>query len=172
MTEYLRVGKVVAASGLKGEILVRHYLGKKSSFPGLKTIFIEERKDSFLPWFIESTRLKSAEEVYLKLETVDTRESALKLTQKDIWITAVDFKNLAAKSSPINLLGFTLVENGNPLGQVVEVIEQPHQILCRLLIQEKEVLIPLNEETLLKINYRAKRIDISLPSGLLDIYLK
>jgi len=33
------------------------------------------------------------------------------------------------------------------LGIILEVVEQPHQLLCRLEIKGKEVLIPLNEGT-------------------------
>jgi 16S rRNA processing protein RimM len=171
MTEYFKIGKLVAASGLKGELILKHELGKKTSLKGLQTLFTEERKDSFLPWFIEAVKIKNAEEVYLKLETINTREAAAKLTQKELWVTAADFKKLAAKSAPINLLGFTVVDKQQALGEILEVIEQPHQVLCRLEINSKEVLIPLNESTLSKIDHAKKQVYVTLPEGLLDIYL-
>ncbi len=171
MTEYFKIGKLVAASGLKGELILKHELGKKTSLKGLQTLFTEERKDSFLPWFIETVKIKNAEEVYLKLETINTREAATKLTQKELWVTAADFKKLAAKSAPINLLGFTVVDKQQALGEILEVIEQPHQVLCRLEINSKEVLIPLNESTLSKIDHAKKQVYVTLPEGLLDIYL-
>ncbi|HEU4575784.1 MAG TPA: ribosome maturation factor RimM [Chitinophagaceae bacterium] len=171
MTEYFKIGKLVAASGLKGELILKHELGKKTSLKGLQTLFTEERKDSFLPWFIETVKIKNAEEVYLKLETINTREAAAKLTQKELWVTAADFKKLAAKSAPINLLGFTVVDKQQALGEILEVIEQPHQVLCRLEINSKEVLIPLNESTLSKIDHAKKQVYVTLPEGLLDIYL-
>ena len=59
MTEYFNIGKLVAVHGLKGELLLKHELGKKTSLKGLQAIFIEEKKNSFLPWFIESTKIKS-----------------------------------------------------------------------------------------------------------------
>jgi 16S rRNA processing protein RimM len=171
MTEYFKIGKLVAASGLKGELILKHELGKKTSLKGLQTLFTEERKDSFLPWFIEAVKIKNAEEVYLKLETINTREAAAKLAQKELWVTAADFKKLAAKSAPINLLGFTVVDKQQALGEILEVIEQPHQVLCRLEINSKEVLIPLNESTLSKIDHAKKQVYVTLPEGLLDIYL-
>lgn len=171
MTEYFKIGKLVAASGLKGELILKHELGKKTSLKGLQTLFTEERKDSFLPWFIETVKIKNAEEVYLKLETINTREAAAKLAQKELWVTAADFKKLAAKSAPINLLGFTVVDKQQALGEILEVIEQPHQVLCRLEINSKEVLIPLNESTLSKIDHAKKQVYVTLPEGLLDIYL-
>jgi 16S rRNA processing protein RimM len=169
--EYFKTGKLVTVVGLKGELLLKHTLGKKTSLKGLQAIFIEEKKDSFLPWFIESTKIKSDEETYIKLEGIDTREAAAKLTQKEIWLPEADFKKFAAKSAPVSLLGYTIINEKEILAEVLEVIEQPHQVLCRLEIKTKEVLIPLNENTLQKIDHKKKQVIVSLPEGLLDIYL-
>lgn len=169
--EYFKAGKLVAVVGLKGELLLKHTLGKKASLKGLQAIFVEDKKDSFMPWFMESTRIKSDEETYIKLEGVDTREAAAKLSQKEIWLPEPDFKKLAAKSAPVSLLGYTIIENGEAIGEIAEVIEQPHQLLCRLDIKGKEVLIPLNESTLKKIDHKKKQLLVTLPDGLLDIYL-
>ena len=64
-----------------------------------------------------------------------------------------------------------IINNDAPLGEILELIEQPHQLLCRLEIKGKEVLIPLHEETLQKVNHTKKEILVELPDGLLDIYL-
>lgn len=172
MTEYFKIGKLVAVHGLKGELVLKHELGKKTSLKGLSAIFIEEKKNSFLPWFIESAKIRSADEIYVKLEGVDVREAALKLTQKQVWLPETDFKKYAAKSAPAGLLGYTIINNKEALGEILELIEQPHQLLCRLEIKGKEVLIPLHEETLQKVNHQKKEVVVVLPEGLLEIYLQ
>jgi 16S rRNA processing protein RimM len=171
MTEYIKIGKLVAVHGLTGEVLLKHELGKKTSLKGLIAIFIEEKKGTFIPYFIETTKIKSEEEIYIKLEGINTRETALKLTQKLIWITEKDFTKFAAKSSPASLLGYTIISKNESLGEILELIEQPHQLLCRLEIKGKEVLIPLHEKTLQKVNHKKKEVWVDLPDGLLEIYL-
>ena len=171
MAEYFKIGRLVAVHGLKGELLLKHELGKKTSLKGLQTIFIEDKKNSFLPWFIESTLIKNESEVYIKLEGINTREAAAKLTPKEIWLTEPDFKKFAAKSSQVNLLGYTIINGKEEVGEILEVIEQPHQLLCRLELQSKEVLIPLHESTLQKVDHKKKQVIVDLPEGLLDIYL-
>jgi len=171
MPEYFKIGKLVAVHGLKGELLLKHELGKKTSLKGLQAIFIEDKTNSFLPWFIESTKIKSEEEVYLKLEGIDSREAAIKLTQKEIWAPEADFKRLAAKTAPASLLGYMIIHHKEALGEILELIEQPHQLLCRLEIKGKEVLIPLHEETLQKVNHAKKQVVVELPDGLLEIYM-
>lgn len=171
MTEYFKIGKIVSAFGLKGELILKHNLGKKSALKGLQAIFIEERKESFIPYFMETARIKSDEEVYLKLQDLDTREVAIKLAQKEVWLTEADFKKYSAKSSPINLLGFEIVEDRKVLGKILEIIEQPHQLLCRIEISGKEAFIPLHEQTIRKIDKKSRQVVVELPEGLLDIYL-
>ena len=170
MTEYFKIGKFVGTFGLKGELVLKHNLGKKTSLKGLKAIFIEEKKESFIPWFIERTRIKNEEEIYIKLESVSSREAAIRLTQKEVWLPEADFKKFAASSSPINLLGYEIIEEGNILGKILEVIEQPHQLLCRIEVKGKEALIPLHEETIVKIDKKKSQVVVELPEGLLEIY--
>ncbi|MCW3073235.1 MAG: rRNA processing protein RimM [Flaviaesturariibacter sp.] len=168
---YYKIGKLVSAFGLKGELILKHNLGKKTELKGLQAIFVEERKESFIPWFIESVRAKTDDELYLVLQDVITREAATKLVQKEVWLTEADFKKFASTTAPINLLGYSIIDAGKDLGKILEVIEQPHQILCRLEIQGKEVLIPLHEETIQKIDRKAQKVLVELPDGLLEIYL-
>lgn len=172
MTEYYKIGKIVAIHGLLGEVLLKHELGKKTSLKGLQAVFVEEKKSSFMPWFIESTKIKSETEVYIKLEGINTRETAKKISNKEIWLPGIDFKKFTAQSAPVNLLGYHIVNNKELLGEILEVIEQPHQLLCRLEIEGAEVLIPLHEESLLQINHKKKEVVVDLPEGLLDVYLK
>ena len=171
MPEYFKIGKFVAVHGLKGELLLKHTLGKKTSLKGLPAFFTEDKKNSFLPWFIESASIKNEEEIYLKPEGVDSREAAMKLAQKEIWVTEPEFKKFAAKTAPSSMLGYTVVNGTEPLGEILEIIEQPHQLLCRLEIKGKEVLIPLHEQTLLKADHKKRLVIVELPEGLLDIYL-
>jgi 16S rRNA processing protein RimM len=171
MIEYFKIGKLVTVVGLKGVLLLKHTLGKKTSLKDLQAIFIEEKKDSFLPWFIESAKIKSKAEVYLKLEGIDNRDLAMRLAQKEIWLPENDFKKFAAKSAPVSLLGYTIINKKDRVGEILEVIEQPHQVLCRLEVKGREVLIPLNEDTLQKTDHKKKQVIVSLPDGLLEIYL-
>jgi 16S rRNA processing protein RimM len=171
VAEYFKIGKLVAAFGVKGELILEHSLGKKTSLKGLQAIFIEDKKNSFLPWFIQTAKIKSDNEVYITLEGITTREAAIRITQKEVWLREADFKKFAAISAPVNLLGYTIIYDKGSLGPVLEVIEQSHQLLCRLEINSKEVLIPLNESTLQKTDHKNRQLFVTLPDGLLEIYL-
>jgi 16S rRNA processing protein RimM len=170
MTNYNSIGRLVATFGVSGELVLRHHLGKKTSLKGLETIFIEKQKDELLPYFLQAVKIKNAEEVYIKVEGVNTMEAARTLVQKQVWLPDEEFQKYAAKSSAISLLGYHIVNEGTDLGEILEVIEQPHQVLCRILLDGKEALIPIHPETLQKIDKKSKKVMVTLPDGLLDIF--
>ncbi len=170
MKDYYNVGKVVATHGLSGEVVLEHALGKKTDLKGLETIFIEEGKGTFLPFFIESTKAKSNTEVYLKLEGYNTKEISQRLTKREVWLLKHDFERFVGTSSPIGLLGFTMIKDGKALGEIIEVIEQPLQVLCKIIYNGNEALIPIHEASLKKIDQKKKEVHVVLPDGLLEIY--
>ena len=171
MKNYRSIGKIVSSFGLKGEVILLHQLGKKTSLKGLEVLFIEEKKDQMLPYFIKSTRIKSENEIYLQLEGIDVKEKAKPVLQKQVWLTEDDFEKYAGKTSPISLLGYHIINEDDDLGEILEVIEQPHQLICRINWNNKEVLIPLHEQTIKKIDKKKKEVRVELPEGLLDIYM-
>ncbi len=170
MSHYFKIGKLAASHGLKGDLVLQHSLGKKTALKGLEFIFLEEQKDRFLPYFVEWVKIKSDDEVFIKLEGIHDKETARKLTPQEVWITEDDFKRFAAKSSPIALLGFHIINEGEDLGEILEVIEQPHQVLCAILLNGKEALIPIHEGSLEKVDAKNRKVHVHLPEGLLEIY--
>jgi 16S rRNA processing protein RimM len=153
MSEYFKIGKLAASTGLKGELVLLHNLGKKTSLN-----------------FIEAAQIRSDTETIIKLEGIDIMEVARKLTPKEVWLAEDDFKKFAAKSSPIAMLGFMMVNDGEEIGIIEEVIEQPHQILCSIMYNGKEALIPIHEDSLEKLDIKNRKVFVTLPHGLLEIY--
>jgi 16S rRNA processing protein RimM len=170
MNEYFKIGKLAATFGVQGQMVLQHNLGKKTSLKGLEAIFIEEKNDSFLPYFITATKIKNDKEIFISLEGIESKEEARLLIKKDVWLNETDFKKFAAAAAPISFLGFMVIDHEEELGEVLEVIEQPHQVLCRIMVGGKEVLIPLHEDSLEKIDKKNRRLYVNLPDGLLDIY--
>ena len=171
MDNYVNIGAIVATFGVKGEVVIQHHLGPNPDVTGMKVLFMETVKDKLVPFFIREIKKKSANELLVLFEDIDSPESAKKYLKKKAWLTEQEAKKISSKSAPISLLGFDIVEKKKSLGKVLEVIEQPHQMLLRIEIDKKEVLIPINESTLLSIDHKAQKIFVALPDGLLDIYL-
>jgi len=170
MNQYFKIGKLAATFGVDGQLVLQHSLGKKNSLKNLETIFIEEKTDSFLPYFITSAKIKNDQEMLISLDEISSKEAARFLLKKEVWLSENDFKKFAANTAPISFLGFTIVSNKKDLGEIIEVIEQPHQLLCTILMNGKEALIPIHEDSLEKVDQRGRKLYVDLPDGLLDLY--
>jgi len=172
LNEYIHIGKLAATHGFKGEMVLKHVLGKKSDFKNVEAIFIEEPREAYLPFFHEKSIAKNISETIIKLEGIDSKEAAVKFLQKKVWLQKNEFEKLVSKTAPVNLIGFTVVENGKILGFVDAVIEQRLQLLLQVKIDNAEVLNTMHDETLKKIDRKKKEVHVTLPEGLLDIYLQ
>lgn len=171
MEQYVVIGKFVSTFGVKGELILQHHLGEDVDPLSLKIFFLEELGGKFLPYFISSAKVKNEKELLVVLEGIDTPEKGKKLLKKQVWLPELEVKSQASASAPIALLGFEVYDKKKLLGKVLEVIEQPMQILLRVDFNKKEVYVPLNESTLIKIDHKKEKINVELPEGLLDIYI-
>ncbi len=170
MPQYFKIGKLAASHGLEGDLVLQHSLGKKTSLKGLEVIYLEEQQENFMPYFIEKTSIKSDTETFVRLEGITNKETARKLTPKEVWLEEQDFNKFSAKAAPIALLGFTIMDGDQALGEIIEVIEQPHQVLCTIIYKGKEAMRPVHEASLLKIDKKKRIVHVDLPEGLMDIF--
>jgi 16S rRNA processing protein RimM len=170
MSQYISIGKIVAIHGLKGAVVLKHALGTKTNLQGVKAIFTQDANSNYMPWFIQHTQARTTTETLIKIEEIDTPEAAKQLNQKIIWLTQPDFQAQASTTAPIIYIGYTIYENQKPLGIITEVYQQPHQTLCTIYINGKEVLIPLHQQSLINVNHTTKIIQVQLPQGLIELY--
>lgn len=171
MSDYISIGKIVAVHGLKGELVLKHRLGNKANLREVKVLFTEEHKNAYLPWFIQQVQIKNQEELLIKLDGVDTPEAAKKFNQKIIWLRKEDFNKQVSKSATISLIGYTIINEKKFLGLIMEIVEQPHQTLCMVDMNGKEIYIPLHRDFIQKIDRQKKQIHVILPDGLLELYM-
>jgi 16S rRNA processing protein RimM len=173
MADYFNIGRIAATFGLQGELILVHKIGRTDALKNIPVLFIEERKNSFLPYFIDAVRSKSADELYVKLEGITTKEAAGKLLTKQVYLEEKQFRKQVKAGSSIYYLGFAVEDShAGLLGNVAEVIETPAQLVLKIYKDGHELLIPLNENTLQRVDLQSHIIYVSLPDGLLDIYLQ
>lgn len=150
--------------------MLRHGLGAGASLEGVGHVFIEHAPGEMIPYFLDSVKIRNAAEMLVRFEGVRDREAAEALLQKKVWLQEEKFRVSADPAAAAVLLGYELFEGRRRLGEILEVVEQPNQILCRILLEGREVLIPLHEGTLQKIDHARRRVKVRLPEGLLDIF--
>lgn len=170
--EYFKIGKIVATHGTSGKMIMEHSLGGSINWDGTEVIFLEDGTENFIPWFLQTITVQPGDKTFITLEGITSKEEAHKFLKKEVWLKEDDFTRLVSPSAPISLLGYQIIEKSKLLGRVIEVVEQPHQTLCRIIIGQKDVWIPIHQDFLLEIDSRQKIIHVKLPEGLIDAYLQ
>lgn len=174
MEKYTSIGFTKKCHGLKGDLKVMVEDEYLEDFLKSSVIFLSI-KGRHLPYFVEKARLGN--ELLLKLEDVDSKETAHSLTSKEIFLQSTNILKEEEREFEVvsnlvfgYLVDFTLVDTDlGELGKVEEVIEFPQQEMAVITYQEKEVFIPLHESLIEKIDEQKQYIYMNLPEGILDI---
>lgn len=167
-----RIGSVLKTKGLKGELQL--YIDfediEKVKF---NSLFIDIA-GKLVPYFVSSIKYLQKNQAYLFLEDVDSIEKASMLAKKDIYLpNKLKPKKKKEEFTLKDVKGFVAVdETHGELGEIMDVLEYPQQLIAQVQFNGKEVLFPLNVEIIKGIDVEGGEIYIDLPEGLLDVYLE
>lgn len=171
MEEGIILGKIIKVQGKAGEMICHFSIDKPEWFSDIKFIFIDIDQ-RLIPYHIESLEL-SDNYARISLEDVHNPELAQKLVSRDIYLPKKDFPELTEREFYNNeIIGFTIIDKEKgEIGRVKDVLERPEQSLLQIIHQNTEILIPLAEDLIIKVNKKQKQLIIDIPEGLLDLYL-
>ena len=163
--EKIKIGQVVNAVGLKGELKVYHYSDYKERFEELTEIYLENTLHR-----ISGVRYMK-QMVILKLAGIDDRTEAEKHKGKDVYIDKEDVRVLPEDTYHIfDLIGMKVAdEKGTVIGNLSDVIRNSAQDLYEVEMENKsKFLIPAVEEFILKIDMESRTITVKLIEGLME----
>jgi 16S rRNA processing protein RimM len=159
----IKIGKIVKAVGLKGEVKVYSYKESKESFEELEDVYLEN-----LAHKVENVRY-IGEAVVLKLSGIDDRNCAETAKGKDIYMDEADLPALPEGAYYVkDLIGFSVADQrGIAIGSLRDVISGSGHDLYEVETEDgRQILIPAVEEFILNIDMKEKRIDVKLIEGL------
>lgn len=160
----LKIGKIVTAVGLKGEVKIYNYAEDKSLFEELPLIRVGKNEHE-----IEKVRYKGLTPI-IKLSGISDRNSADKIIGKDVFMDEEDLPDLPDGIFYVkDIIGFDVIHEEKVIGRLKDVKTDRAQDLYVVKSEEKEIMIPGVKEFIKKIDIDKKEIIVNLPEGLLDI---
>jgi 16S rRNA processing protein RimM len=167
----IRIGKIVATHGLQGAVVMTHIIGRSDWLKKDAPLFIELNKESYIPYFTLDFKAANNEEYIVNLEDIEQMEQAKKLIGKHVYVQEEILAEKAA-DSPLLWIGFEVTDRKHgKLGKIEDVMLTANQWLAQLTYKDKEVLIPLIEQTIGGVSLKAKKLEVNLPDGLLEVYM-
>lgn len=166
-----QLGRITRLHGLRGEMQWLFDADDPAAYADLDRVFIEQ-KGELVPYFIESLNIQPTR-IIARLEGIATLEAATPLVGSGLWLPDEDLPELEDGQFYFHeVVGAQVHEAGKGLlGTVKEVVSTGYQDLLVVMVQGREVLIPIVDDIVGDYDATANRIDVTLPEGLLDVYL-
>ena len=169
--DFFYLGKITKLHAYDGRLVLFFDTDEPEKYASLKAVFVKG-KEELIPYFFSELRLNNNKAV-VRFQDVDNTEKAGELVGKELYLPLDQLPELTGNSFYYHeVVGFTVKDDkSGVLGKVERVLEYPNQALLQLFHNDKEVLIPINDEIIRGVDRESKILTVHLPEGLLDIYL-
>lgn len=165
------IGYITKTKGLKGEVQVYFEFDQFDELE-LDLVFLEINS-KLVPFFVSSYKLHPNKTGYFYFEDTDTIEKAEKLVKKKIYLPKEKMpEREEGEFFYTDLKGFIAFdEKHGELGEIIEVHEYPQQFIAVVPYRFTEIMFPLNEDIIQEIDEESGTVKVSLPDGLIEIYV-
>jgi len=166
-----QLGYVVKTHGLKGEIQILLDVDDPSQYQEMESMFVFQN-NSLVPFFIEYLQV-SGKKAIVKIEDIDHIDTAKAFVSNPLYLPLNDLPELEEGDYYLHqLVGMELYNHDKLIGNVAEIFEMGPQNMISVIHQGEEVLIPLIDEIVKKVDLKANTISTELPEGLIDVFLE
>lgn len=171
MIEYLKIGQITNAHGVKGEVKVYPLTDNQKRFSKLKAVFMMKNGTDSPPESVEITSVKYFKDfVILKLSGIDTMNDALKLKNEYLYIDREHAVKLPKDTYFISdLIGMEVTEqDGRALGKLTSVFPTGSNDVYEVKGTDgKTLLLPAIGEVILDVDVVNRKMLVHLLEGLL-----
>jgi len=167
------LGKIVKKYSFKGELLIKLDTDEPNLYENLDSVFID-LKGSLVPFFIESSQLHKSELLRIKFEEVDNEQDANSLLKHKLYLPLKFLPKLEDDKFYFHeIIGFTVEDvNYGIVGTIKGINDSTAQDLFEIDKNGIEILIPMNDHFIKKVDKKNKVILVETPDGLIDLYLE
>ncbi len=170
--ECFYLGRIVSKFSFKGEVLIKLDTDEPETYLEMESVFVEY-DNNLVPFFIEKSSLQKSNLLRVKFEEVDTEEDADDLMKCDLYLPLNMLPELDEDQFYYHeIIGYTVEDaNYGTVGVLTGVNDTTTQALFEIEKNGKQILIPMNDQFLQKVDKKNKKIFVKTPEGLIDLYL-
>ncbi|ATA73528.1 MULTISPECIES: ribosome maturation factor RimM [Capnocytophaga] len=167
------VGTIVSKFSFKGEVLVKLDSDDPELYENLESVFIA-LGNNLVPFFVEKCSLHKTDLLRIKFEDVSSEADADALMKSKLYLPLSFLPKLTGNKFYFHeIIGFTMEDvNYGYVGKIVGVNDITSQALFEVENDGKELLIPMNDEFIEKVDRQHKKIIVKTPEGLIDLYME
>jgi 16S rRNA processing protein RimM len=171
------LGYTAKVHGKNGDLIIKPDVDFPEEYQNLESVFIQLNKEdkTLVPFFLTTCQLQANKTLRIKIEDTDDADTAKKMVGKSVFLPLNLLPPLTGNKFYFHeIIGFSIIdsEKGN-IGKVTHVLEHPTQAIFEITNpNQKEILIPITDEIITKVDRENKTINVITPDGLIDLYLE
>jgi len=166
------LGKIVKKYSFNGDVLVKLDTDEPEMYEEMESVLVDKR-NKLIPFFIEESQLHKSELLRVRFEDVDTEEDADVLIGSSLYLPLDLLPELTGNQFYFHeIIGFSAVdESFGEIGKITGVNDSTPQALFEIDREGTEILIPMADDFIQKVDREQKTIFLNVPEGLIDIFL-
>jgi len=166
------LGKIAKKFSFKGEVLIYLDTDEPELYENMESVFVEFNKN-LIPFFIENSSLHKNDFLRVQFEDVDSEEEADSIIGCEVYLPLSMLPKLEGNKFYFHeVIGFEIEDKRLGIfGKIVSINDTTAQPLFEVLNGEVEMLIPMVDHFLVKIDRENKKVVMDLPEGLVEMYL-
>lgn len=170
--ECFYLGKIVSKYSFKGELLIKLDTDEPETYYNLESMFVL-LKSALVPFFIERIQPHKSDLLRVKFEDVHSESDADALLKSEVYLPLSMLPNLSgSKFYYHEVIGFEVIDTQlGAVGKISGVNDQTAQPLLVINHNEKEILLPLVDSLIQSVDRKQKKLTVTAPEGLIDLYL-
>ena len=167
------LGQIVSKFSFKGELQIKLDTDEPELYEHLESIFVDYC-NKLIPFFVEKSNLQKSNLLRVKLEEVNEEGDADDLLKRDVYLPLSKLPKLDGnKFYYHDVIGYKAVDvTHGEIGTIQFVNDQTMQALFFIDFNGKEIIIPVNDRFIQKVDKDEHIIYFQTPEGLIDMYLE
>jgi 16S rRNA processing protein RimM len=167
----IRLGRILKPNGYLGFVKVAFFISGLEDYLDSGDFIFIEWMEKPVPYLIEEISWDDDKTARIKLADVNSDAEAKTLIDRQVVLSEKTIPaSLLEASEDIDLIGFKVTDTHKKfIGTITGIDERGPQSLLELEKDGKEILIPVHEDIILKIDIRKRQVIVDLPEGLLEL---
>lgn len=171
-SDYFYLGYISKSIGTKGDVSFMLETDQPDAYAKLSMIFIDI-KGSLIPYQIEKISIKG-NKAQVHLQDIDSAEKSGSLTGCKLHLPMNFLPKLKGNSFYFHeVIGYTIEDKSHGMiGTITEISDHGPQAIFQIDHEGTEILIPITDDFVKKVDRKKKTILVETPEGLIDLYLQ
>jgi 16S rRNA processing protein RimM len=170
--DFFYFGKILSTYGNSGQLAVFLDVDNPEKYSELESVYVDLDHER-IPFFITELDFRRGKKALFRFEDVNSIDDAEPFCGRKLYLPASMLPKLKGNHFYHHeVTGFSVIDeqHGN-IGVIESVLEMPTQSLFQIRFGRKEILVPVTDAILRKVDRQKREIRIAAPAGLIELYL-